>query len=218
MDFKELQNETSELLNFTDGVTDQNYTSAQVKAAINRAYKREVRLAKKEGISDWFKVVQTVTWPASQLQLKLTDDLTNKSLLRVYDRTDNDPGLPLDLATTGNLGRIFWKNRNTLQWGSASGPAQAKTLDFVYMADAVNMTEDGEEPFLIPSEDRELLYWSAAIELRLRSDEDIPQMWAARHRDVQMDYWKKVAQGKPSDSPPTIRIVRAQDNTFVYYN
>lgn len=218
MDFKELQTETEELLNFTSGVTDQNFTTAQIKRAINRAYKREVRLAKQEGTSSWFKVVQEETWPSGDLTFELPTGITGKTLIRVYDRTDNDPGLPLEIADNGNASRTFWKDYKTLQWGSTTGPGSDKTLAFVYYADAADMAEDGDEPWLIPPENREVLYWSAALDLRLRADEIVPREWKEQHKDAQSDFWKKVSLGRPSDAPPTIRVVRSSDNTFVYYN
>lgn len=218
IDFKYCQDELSDLLNFTAGVVDQNFTTAQLKKALNRAYKREVRKGKVEGHSAWYKVGQVETWPSGQQTFDLPNGLDQRNILRVYDQTDNDPGIPLDIASEGNSGRMFFKDRNTLQWSGQGGPGQDKTLNFVYTADATEMVSDGDEPFLIPPENRELLWYSAAVDLRERADEVAPGSWHQKLSDAQMDYWKVVSRGRPSDMVPTIRVVRAQDNTFVYYN
>ena len=46
MNFKELQDEVSELINFNSLQADQDFSAAQIKNAINRAYAREYRKAR----------------------------------------------------------------------------------------------------------------------------------------------------------------------------
>ena len=54
MDFKAMQDEVAELLNFNSAQTDQDFTTAQIKKAINRGYAREYRKARQEGVREWF--------------------------------------------------------------------------------------------------------------------------------------------------------------------
>lgn len=216
--FTALQDEVKLLLNFTSGAVDQNFTAQQIKDAVNRAYTREVREAKLEGSHLWFKVYQDFTWPADTTTMELPSGLDSSMILRFYDSSDSDPGIQLEVGDQGNLGVIFWRDYKTLQWNASDGPGQDKTITVVYIGDAQEMISEGDVPFLVPPENRELIKWSAAIDLRLHSDEAAPMSWLQKHRDCQLDFQKKVSLGRPMDAPPLVRITRKQDNTFVYYS
>ena len=54
MNFKELQDEVSELINFNSLQSDQDFSAAQIKNAVNRAYAREYRKARQEGTRSFF--------------------------------------------------------------------------------------------------------------------------------------------------------------------
>ena len=78
------------------------------------------------------------------------------------------------------------------------------TLRFVFTAQPVEMTADEDEPTLVPIEHRELLRWSAAIDLRLMADEEAPQQWLFERNELRLDYGKHVSMGRPFDNTPTI--------------
>lgn len=202
MDFKTLQDEVADILNFTPDATDQDFTSLQVKKAINQAYADEVVKAKQCGSRVHFTKFDQITWPASQRVLTFPQDLQQKDLISFTDVTNDDPGHSLP-------GSVFWKDNKTLQWGT-SGPASARTIRVYYYAAAETLVNDGDIPELIQPEHHELLMWSAAIRLRLRSDEGAPGPWTQHHRELQLDYWKSTSRGKPPQGFTTVQ----RDQTF----
>lgn len=203
MNFLELQTEVKDLLNFNSGQTDQDFTTTQVKNAINRAYDREIVRARQHAMKAYFQKTDTLSWPASQLTMPLPANLKYKDLIRITDTTNADPGYELVFDDTAQTADVFWKDSNTLQWGSA-GPSQAKTLRFEYIASAVKMVADIDEPLLLPPEFHELLVWSAAIDLRRRADEASPGEWQAAYKELQTDLWKHVMRGRPHQNVATI--------------
>jgi len=196
MDFIELQNQTKELLNFNASQTDQDFTLKQVKSAINRAYRREYVRARQEGSRRYFISTTSVTWPSSTATFQLPPRLAGSQIIRVADITDNDPGTELTFSDYGNVGELFWKNRNILQWGS-NGPSSDKTLRFEHFPKAGQLVQDDDEPDLVPPEHRELLFWTAAIDLRNRADEMAPQAWLMERESLRMDFWKDVSKNRP---------------------
>jgi hypothetical protein len=196
MDFLELQNETKELLNFNASQTDQDFTLVQVKNAINRAYRREYVRARQEGTRRYFITTTNVIWPASSATFELPTRLQGAQIIRVSDITGSDPGTEITFSDYGSSGDVVWLNRNTLQWGS-TGPSADKTLRFEYFAKADKMVQDDEVPTLIPYEHHELIFYSAAIDLRNRADEMAPQAWLFERENLRMDFWKDISKNRP---------------------
>ena len=196
MDFLELQDETKELLNFNASQTDQDFTLAQVKNAINRAYRREYVRARQEGSRKYFISTTNVSWASGTATLELPSRLQGAQIIRVCDVTSSDPGSELSFSNFGSAGDLFWLNRNTLQWGT-SGPGSTRTLRFEYFPRTTKMVEDDDEPDLVPAEHRELIFWAAAIDLRNRADEMAPQAWLMERESLRMDLWKDISKNRP---------------------
>ena len=87
MNFKELQDEVSDLLNFNSSQTDQDFTTSQIKKAINRAYLRETNKARQEGLSSYFKAVTTFTWPSGSKTVALPSIIQKRFLINMEDIT-----------------------------------------------------------------------------------------------------------------------------------
>ena len=218
MNFKELQDEVSDLLNFNSSQTDQDFTTSQIKKAINRAYLRETNKARQEGLSGYFKAQTDVTWPSGDLTFPLPERLRGVQLIKLVDVTDNSSGSGYCVVVydggdppTGTpawdsqmlLGTIFWKDRNTLQWGE-NGPNEDKTLRVEFMSKTETLTNDDDVPELVPGEHHELLFYSAAVDLRTRADEAAPMEWLRQQMELRIDFYKDVSRGRPHTSVPTI--------------
>ena len=196
MDFLELQTEAKELLNFNTSQTDQDFTLKQVKSAINRAYRREYVRARQEGTRRFFIATTSVVWPASQATLGLPVNLQGAQIVRVCDVTSTTPGTELIFSDYGDVGDLYWLNRNTLQWGTG-GPSSEKTVQFEYFPGITKMVQDDDEPDLIPPEHHDIIFWSAAIDLRNRADEMAPQAWLFERENLRMDFWKDISKNRP---------------------
>lgn len=216
MNFIDLQNETSDLLNFNSGQTDQDFTAAQIKDAVNRAYKREYRKAREEGSRHYFFAITDIIWPASDVTLPLPNNLRGSQIVNIKDVTDDATGFYVIIYDGGDppigtpawagqslSGGIHWKDRNTLQWGN-QGPSTEKTLRVEHYPRSVDMVQDDDEPDLIPHDHREVIFWSAAVDLRRRADEASPQSWSRELAELRMDLHKEVSRGRPNSSPTTI--------------
>lgn len=218
MDFKALQDEASELLNFNSSQTDQDFTAAQIKKAINRAYAREFRKARQEGVREWFSGYREVVWPGDSLTFSVSGNLSGAQICKITDVTENltgsgfhvvvyeggDPpvGTP-EWTSQGFSGPIFWKDRNTLQWGT-SGPGEDRTLRFTIFPSPEELSSDGDVPQLIHPDHHELIFYSAAIDLRTRADEAAPQSWQMERQELRMDLYKDVSRGRPHTNVTSI--------------
>ena len=203
MDFKILQNQLAFALNFNDGQTDQDFTTARLKQALNLAYAREVYKAQQEGSKRYWKDYRDISWPASQVTLVLPASVARKNVIRIMDVTSSQLGNVLLFSENGLHGDVFWLNKTTLQWG-VSGPGEAKTLRVFYIAAPVDMVDDSDEPTLVPDAFHELIVWSAACWCRTIADEEAPNAWLRAREDLQLDFWKYVSRGRPHDDEPTI--------------
>jgi len=215
MDFKTLQDEVSELLNFNSSQTDQDFTTTQIKKAINRAYAREYRKARQEGLRQWFSSVTEITWLSGAVTLSLPGSVKRNQISRIIDVTNSDPGYPLVFDDSGFLGDVHWKDRNTLQWGT-EGPGENRTLRIEYMAEPEEMSADEDEPELIAPDHHELIFYSAAIDLRTRADEVAPQSWAMERQELRMDFYKDVSRGRPHNTVTVIRGGNEDAAEFIY--
>ncbi len=204
MDLAELRDQLAFSLNHNDGQTDQDFSDARLNDNINWAYRREVRGAKLEGVRSYFTKNDSFTWAADAVTQTLPLNLRRKQIVVFKDITSNDPGQKLTVSADGARGGVHWVDNNTLQWGT-SGPGATKTIRAFYLADAEKLTDDADEPELIPEEMHELIVWSAAVYLRTVADEFAPPGWLAALTEARMDYHKYVSRGRPYDDEPWIR-------------
>ena len=213
MNFKELQDETSELLNFNTGQADQDFTAAQLKNAVNRAYKREYVRARQEGVRRFFVSSTEVVWPAGSATLELPSRLSGAQLLRVTDVTNGSLGAELIFSDNGSTGDLHWESRNKLQMGK-SGPSSDKTLRFEYFPGVSKLIADDDEPSMIPEEHHELVFYSAAIDLRNRADEIAPQAWVFERESLRQDFWKDISRNRPHSDTVGITPPGSQGITY----
>jgi hypothetical protein len=214
--FGDIQTEVKDLLNFT-AATDQDFTDEQVRQAIRICYKREVNRAKQQGGRNWFKKFFEFTWESDETTRTLPEQLKGKDLISFLDVTNVDPGYEIQFDDQGFGADVFWKDNETLQWGT-NGPGSDRTIRVTYYADAEELQADNEEPTLIPDANRQLLVWASAIYLRLKADELAPAEWRREYNEHQLDYWKVLSRGRPSiGNEPTITEIRPDtERWFVY--
>ena len=215
MNFKDMQNEVSELLNFNSSQTDQDFTTAQIKGSINRAYARELRKARQEGSKRYFITTKTIAWPSGQVTLELPQSVRQRQIVQMTDITNSDPGYLIVFDDNGFLGDVHWKDRNTLQWGK-DGPNEAKTIRVQYMPVAESMVADDDEPEFMAPDHHELIYYSAAIDLRQRADEMAPGAWVVERETLRMDFYKDCSRGRPYSDIQTIGPGYTDTADFIY--
>jgi len=217
MFFNELQDLVGLMLNFTPNQTDADFTTVQVKAALNRAYDREVRAGKLRGHNAYFKSQTTLTWPASTQDMTLNALMKRSQWVRLEDITNSAQASLIEVGSAANEALVYLLDRSTLRWGS-EGPFSERTLRLTYLASAEELIEDEDEPQLIPPEYHELLAYSAAIELRAFADEEIPSAWQKRYLQFQMEFWKLVTKGRPHIGGDVTVINRYPDDTAGAYS
>jgi hypothetical protein len=198
MNFSELKSETSELLNFNTGQTDQDFTASQIAKAVNRAYRREYVRARQEGVRRFFLATTDMVWPASTATVPLPGRLVGAQLLRVMDITGGLPGSEVIFSDDSTTGDMSWADRNSLQMGT-TGPGAEKTFRFTFFPSAEKLINDDDVPGLISEEHHELIFYSAAIDMRNRADEIAPQSWMYERESLRQDYWKDVSRNRPHD-------------------
>ena len=203
MNFKELQDEVSDLLNFNSSQTDQDFTTSQIKKSINRAYLRETNKARQEGLSSYFKAVTTFTWPSGSKTFALPGNIQKRFIINMDDITDQDPGRMLTFSDNPLVGDLFWLDRNTIQWGE-DGPGADKSIRVEFFVYPETLLNDDDEPSIIGPEHHELLYYSAAIDLRTRADEAAPMEWLRQQMELRIDLYKDLSRGRPIKNVPTI--------------
>jgi hypothetical protein len=203
MNYTELQDRLKFVLDFNDTQTDGAFTAARIKQALNMAYEREVNKANEEGSQRYFKGTVEFVWPSAQLTYQLTPPLSKRGLIRITDVTESDPGRRIVFSENGLNGDVFWKDRNTMQWGT-QGPGANRTLRAEYFAKPWPMDADDDEPDLIPEQFHELLVWSAAVFLRTVADESPPMRWVSERDEFRIDFWKYLSRGRPMSDVPTV--------------
>ena len=188
------------MLNFNAGQTNQDFTDAQLNDSLYRAYRREVRMAKLEGEKSWWLAFQDFTWAASTTTIT-APDVMKQGFLTLRDVTEDEVGEEVQFSSSGTGGDVFWKDRNTLQWGT-QGPGSERTLRVFYKARMEKWAADDDSPAIMPEEYHELIVYSAAIELRDFADNgQVPQRWLQERQETRFDYWKHAALGKAQHSP-----------------
>ena len=157
--------------------------------------------------------VTEIVWLSGAVTLALPSSIRRSQVARVLDVTSSDPGYEIVFDDSGFLG-VHWKDRGTLQWGSA-GPGENRTLRVEYMPEPEEMSADEDEPALVSSDHHELIFYSAAIDLRTRADEVAPQSWLMERHELRIDFYKDVSRGRPHTTVTTIR--RGHDDAeFIY--
>jgi len=198
-------------LNVNEGQTDQDYvgpstdTDKWYRDLINQAGDAEVVDAKQEGSHDWFRKTYQSTWAASAVTLAIPDAMRYHTLEELLDVTTDVGGAPLPFAAPGQGTDVFWKDNETLQWG-VSGPSQATTLRWNYIANFVSMTAGSDEPELVAPQFRWLLIWSALDIAKTLGDERVPKDHQ-RHLLMWRERWHKhLSLGRPQrNNTPRIR-------------
>lgn len=196
MNFKGLQDLVSLMLNYTTGGVDSDFTTAQIKASINRGYSREVREAKLQANLDYFKATLEFVWPANAPQFTLTTQMLDTEWLLLEDVTTSSRGSRIELGGSSSEGTIYLLNRTTAAWGT-QGPSSARTIRLSYLSRAEDLIDDEDVPALIAPEYHEVIAYSSAVELRAFADEEVPAPWRERYSNFQMHYWKSVSRGRP---------------------
>lgn len=203
MNFGELQNRLSFILNFNDGQVDEDFNLLRIQQALNYAYNREVQKAMLEGNREYWKACQNLVWPAGQITLALPAIIKKKALISIHDITSNEVGDQLYFDKEGLTGQVFFKDSSTLQWGT-QGPGSSVTLRFYYLASPETMMADVDEPELIPDAFHEVIVWSAATWLKAIADDVVPDSWLQQLYDIRLDFWKYVSLGRPRSAVPQI--------------
>lgn len=196
-----LRQELQLLINFNPNQTDQDFAgpSSNANALLDRflyqAYVKETNAAKLEIGFQEFILRHSLTWTASEQTKVLPRKLIDHQIYKIDDETDSIPGTPLWVGTDGGRSSIVaWRDRNTLQWGSA-GPGSDRTLMCFYAASANRLVEASQEPELIPPQYRYLLVWSAAIIARSHSDEAVSPLWLAERAEWRQQYHLLLSRG-----------------------
>lgn len=217
MNRQDLRSELSFLLNFSETSADQDFSTTRLNKALQWVYEDEVRQAKLEGLSRRFRKTTTFVWPASQVRLELPQAVHQKNVQAFWDITNSDPGYRIIVRET-NLdgGDAYWFDNKTLQWGSV-GPASTLTIRAEFLASAEFLAGDQDEPQLIPPDYHKLIVWGAAVLLRSIADEQPPEFWAMKHKELQHDFWKFLSRGQPISDTPTVSnsLADVEDNAFM---
>lgn len=187
-DFLWIQERTKLILDANPLQADSDFTTAQIKGAINEAYEDEVNRAKTECSHLYFYQTNTLTWPSSTPTISTTDSrwpwLDNADIFLFQDITAG-ANRPTDL-------RLYWRDRETLFWGDPQGPGSDRTVRVTYVGRAEELSADGDVPELIEQAHLQLIAWSAAILLRDIADEQAPAAWLNRRNDHRFSWWKEL--------------------------
>jgi hypothetical protein len=205
MNFKEMQDRLAFILNAHSNQVDQDFTVARYKQALNYAYNREVQKAMLEGVKEYWKEQQTISWPANQQTLSLPANIKKKTILRIHDVTHNDIGEQLYFDKYGLTDTVFFKDTSTLQWGTV-GPNEAKTLRVYYLAYPEELVTDDDEPSLVPEAFQEVIIWAAAVWMKSIVDDSAPDSWQQQLFELRQDFWKYVSMGRPRSDEPMMSL------------
>ena len=213
--YLDIKNQVDFYLNNDTSATGAAFTAARTKQAINFAYRDEVRRAVGEGSRRWFMSTTNLSWAISVVTLQMPPALSQKGLIRITDITSSDPGPEVLFDETGFRGGMFWKDRNTIQWGS-QGPSSARTLQVLFFAEPTPLDKDGDEPDLVPEGFHDLIALSAAVWLRTIADSP-PQNWVMLQNEMRIDLYKFLSKGKPMDDVPRVYDIEAGREDYINF-
>lgn len=210
--FLSIQDEVKDTLNFLGDGVSADFTPGQIRNAINNRYVHEVNMARENGGQLWFRAIASFSWAAADVTVTLTTPALDKQLTRIFDITSS-ANTPVELVVGDRpeRGDIWWKDRSTLQWGSA-GPGSARTIRVEYIADAGELVSDTDEPVLIVPAHRYILVWSTCKLLRLKADERVPSSWDAELEEARLSWWKELSRGRPYSNMPMVNDVSSGDS------
>jgi hypothetical protein len=187
---------------FQGPVGDANYL---FRMALNEAYNQIILEAVQLGKFTNFHFTETFTWVGSEKTWQLPVVLVGAQWLRAEDITDSDDGDVLDIGDSPNQSEIWFKDMDTLQWGTTGAPRDT-AIRVTYLPHAESLEVGAQEPLLIPSQFRWLLVWRAAMLMRSVSNESVPKAWANEFAQLKEIYYKWLSKGRLSHSnPSTIR-------------
>lgn len=207
----QIRNGLSYLVNFNTGQTDQDfigpaaYANQRLDDAINEAYIEECALGKSNGSRDWFRRTHPMTWTANAATMPIPFAVKDKDIEVIRDDTSTTPGPVVTFWSSVTEGSGLYRS-DMDNWGWYPTPGSAKTLTIYYIAEPVELTQNGDIPDLIPPAHRRLLIWSAGIILKTIADEDAPARWLMRQENLRFLFHKTLSMGHPHQSPsPRIR-------------
>lgn len=203
----DLRDLTSWIVNFNEGQTDQDFAGPSTDAnkhinrALNLCYSKELELAIQNCGVRAFMRRTSFTWPADATSLDIPWELRGKTIHRFKDNTSLSPGPTLAIWDDMVDGSgMFMKSVDKYGWYPA--PSSDLTIRVIYIADANDLINDGDEPELLPLRNRELIAWSAAVWLRTVADEAPPQAWLMEREEQRQRWWKTLTMGYPQGIPP----------------
>jgi hypothetical protein len=207
MNLSELRDAVSYIVEYNEGQADQSYAGStaqpwkRVDAAINEAYREEIRVASRMMSVRPFLRQFAVTWPADAATLAIPNQVLGATIVAVRDDTSSTPGPVVQIQPYLDEPGGFYLY-DGVTWGWAPTPTAAKSLVVVYVATPEKLTAPDDVPTLVPNNDHDLLVWSSAVILAQIADEDtIPQRWVNRRDELRLQFHKQVALGTPMGRP-----------------
>ena len=196
MNFIELQDKLDFWLNADSTASDQMFTVANKKTALNFVQKTIFNKLQNEVTRENFKTYTDITWPASQVTLVVPNGIEPSNIIHVRDITASTLGPVMHIDQLPELSTPHWADRRTMQWGTA-GPSSAKTLRVTHYAIPSDMVSDGDTPALLPLQHHELIPLSAVIHLYEVAQIQAPAQWYAAQYAMTQDAIKSMSKGKP---------------------
>lgn len=215
MQFSEIRDYTSFLINFNDGQSDQNITTARLNQLINYAYQRLVRLGIQEGNAGHILDYEDFTWTASSVTKTLPTTVRSELIYQFRDVTSGAPGTEFVVGQNPDFYTVYYSKPNELSWGS-TGPSSTKTIRCYYWKKPATMSADADLPSLLPDLFHELICWETAIDFRLISDQNIPNGWAEKREELRMDLFKYWSRGRPASNSDWF-APRLEDLNYNFY-
>lgn len=145
---------------------------------------------------DWLRRSMDLSWPVDTLSMTLPAEVNDANLEGIEILTDGGAGLVLDVGRSAQQSNVFWKNNQTLQWGS-EGPSSEQDMRLLYFAQPVGLAEEEDEPDWLPVRHRHLLIWSAAIVARLAADNKAPGAWEKMLGNLRLQVRHQLSMGRP---------------------
>lgn len=199
--------------NAQDFVGPRNDPNKYFREALNEAYKQEVEEAQEQVGEDAFLTYEDVTWPANSVTFEFPRAIVDKQWMTARDITDASDGPELDIGDVPEHYEIWQVKRGIYQWGTTGAP-RTTTIRIFYLREAEELVSDAQEPELIPSRFRWLIVWSAALILRLVSDDAAgpPPKWEKQQTMLRERFIKAASRGRLAVSSPP--VIRMRDNAF----
>lgn len=170
---------------------------------INEAYNQIILEAVQLGKFTNFHFTETLTWPSAQILLTIPSELSGAQILNARDITDSDDGDQLDIGDIPEQSEIWFKDMDTLQWGTQGAPRDT-TIRITYLPHAEYLEVLGQEPKLIPRQFRWILVWRAALIMRAVSIESAPKIWGEELSKLMEIYHKWLSKGRLAFSNPAV--------------